>query len=240
MSRAAGDATVVDVWRVALDATRPPSAAALASLEPWEHERAAKFATDTLRHRWLGAHVALRHLLADALGVAPATITYGKGPQGKRFIAAPAAQGLEFNFSDSGDLALVALARGGPIGADIEARRAQPDLAAVAESHFSVEERQALLALDSAEQLAAFYRLWTRKEAYLKALGAGLGYGLGRFAVTMDAEDARLVHVDGDHRVAASWRIAVVAAPEGYEACVAAPWPFAAIRVHDLDVRRLD
>lgn len=230
--------TAVDVWRVALDATRPPATTDLDSLAEWERARASRFATDTLRFRWLGAHIALRRVLAAALDVPAAMIAYAKGPQGKPFVAHPASAGLEFNFSDSGEQALIAVSRDGAIGADLEACRPLSDLAAVATSHFATDERTPLLALPQAEQHAAFYRIWTRKEAYLKALGEGLSYGLGRFAVTMDATDARLVHVDGDARVGSQWHIAPIRVDDGYEACVAAPWRIDDVRVHDIDLRR--
>ena len=230
--------TTVDVWRVALDATRPPTTTELDSLSEWERARAARFATDALRFRWLGAHITLRRVLAAALDVPVAAITYANGPQGKPFLAHPAATGLEFNFSDSGEQALIAVSRDGPVGVDLEARRPLSNLAGVATSHFSDEERTALLALPDAEQHKAFYRIWTRKEAYLKALGEGLSYGLGRFAVTMDATDARLLHVDGETRVGAKWHIVPIRMDEGYEACVAAPWRIDDIRVHDIDLQR--
>jgi len=230
--------TSVDVWRVVLDATRPPATTDLDSLSESERARAARFATDALRFRWLGAHVALRRVLASALEVPLATISYAKGPQGKPFLAHPASTGLEFNFSDSGEQALIAVSRNGAIGVDLEACRPLSDLAAVATSHFSEQERVSLLALPDAERHAAFYRIWTRKEAYLKALGQGLSYGLARFAVTMDATDARLVHVDGDARTGSQWHIEPIRVDAGYEACVAAPWRMDEIRVHDIDLRR--
>ncbi|MFN0098285.1 MAG: 4'-phosphopantetheinyl transferase family protein [Gemmatimonadaceae bacterium] len=230
--------TTVDVWRVALDATRPPTAADLDSLSELERTRAGRFASDILRFRWLGAHVVLRRVLAAALDVPPAAITYAKGPQGKPALAHPERTGLEFNLSDSGDQALIAVSRHGPLGVDVEACRPLSDLAAVATSHFAADERAPLLALPQTEQHAAFYRIWTRKEAYLKALGEGLGYGLGRFAVTMDAADARLLHVDGDTRAGSQWHIVPIRADDGYEACVAAPWRMHDVRVHDIDLRR--
>lgn len=230
--------TSVDVWRVVLDATRPPATTDLDSLSEWERARAARFATDPLRFRWLGAHIALRRVLATALDVPLATIAYAKGAQGKPFLAHPASTGLELNFSDSGEQALIAVSRDGAIGVDLEACRPLSDLAAVATSHFSEQERVSLLALPETERHAAFYRIWTRKEAYLKALGEGLSYGLGRFAVTMDATDARLLHVDGDARVGAQWHIVPIRVDDGYEACVAAPWHIDDVRVHDIDLRR--
>jgi 4'-phosphopantetheinyl transferase len=213
----------VAVWRVPLDPASAPDAGALAELSPAERARAALFATDALRNRWLGAHVALRRILARALDVAPASIVYGKADAGKPFIASPAGRGLEFNFSDSGDLALVAVSRCGPIGVDVEFCRPDRDLVAMAESFFAAEEQAALRALPEEEQTAAFYRIWARKEAFIKAIGLGLQFGLGRFAVSSEAEAPRLLRVDADARADGAWRLEDVSAGAGYAGALAVP-----------------
>lgn len=215
---------MITVWRIGLDAARPPDEASRAVLSEAERARAARFLRDTDRNRWLHGHVALRHILGAALSVPPASIAYEAGPHGKPRLASPADSGIEFNFSDSGDFALAAVSTGGAVGVDIEACRPQPDIEAIARSHFSAEEAAALLALPREEQRAAFYRIWTRKEAYLKALGAGLSYGLGRFAMTHDATDVRLLHVDGDAAEAADWSVRAVVLPPGYDGALAARW----------------
>lgn len=225
--------TAVDVWRVALDATRPPAAALISELSEAERARAARFATDALRNRWFAAHVALRRILAARLDVPPATISYSTGANGKPQLASPAGTALEFNLSDSDGYALIAVSFGGAVGADVERRRPLPDLLTLARRYFAESEQTALLELPAAEQHAAYYRLWTRKEAYLKALGAGLSYGLARFAVTASAADARLLVADGDHDVGRRWRIEPITVADDYEACVAAPWRFDDLRVHD-------
>ncbi|MBL8998207.1 MAG: 4'-phosphopantetheinyl transferase superfamily protein [Gemmatimonadetes bacterium] len=221
---------MITVWRIALDAARPPDEASRAILSEAERARAARFLRESDRNRWLHGHVALRRILGEALGVSPGTIAYETGPHGKPQLASPTASGVEFNFSDSGEFALAAVTSDGAIGVDIEACRPQPDLALIARSHFSAEEATALLSLPEGEQHAAFYRIWTRKEAYLKALGAGLSYGLGRFAMTHDATDVRLLHVDGDAAEAADWSVLRIAVPSGYDGALAARWPGASVQ----------
>lgn len=213
----------VAVWRVPLDPARAPDAGALAELSPDERARADLFATDALRNRWLGAHVALRRILARALGVAPQAIAYGKAEVGKPFVAAPAGRDLEFNFSDSGDLALVAVSRCGPVGVDVELCRPERDLLTLAESFFAAEERAALRALPEAERPAAFYRIWARKEAFIKAVGLGLRFGLERFAVSSEADAPRLLRVDTDPRAGERWQLRDVPVADGYAGALVAP-----------------
>ena len=223
----------VTVWRIALDPARPPDAAAVAELSEEERTRALRFATDALRNRWLHGHVATRRILARALGVAPREIVYGAEAAGKPFVVAPAGSGIEFSFSDSGDLALLAVGRGGALGVDVESRQPLSDLAGVATRFFAAEECDALFALPEAARDAGFYRLWTRKESYIKALGTGLGHALATFVVTIAVDDARVVSVGGDRAAAAQCAVRSIDAGVGYEGALVALRPDIAITVSD-------
>lgn len=198
---------MIRVWRIPLDPSAPPAEGGIATLTDDERERAARFRFDRDRNRWLGAHVAMRRILGDELGVATERIRYLRGPAGKPALAWPEGAGLEFNLSDSGDLALLALSRLGPVGVDVEHLERIPDFAAIAESHFADDERRALLALPAPDQLEGFYRIWTRKEAYIKAIGIGLGFALDRFSVTLERDAPRLIHIDGDVDRARQWSL---------------------------------
>lgn len=199
--------SVITVWRIPLAPSAAPTAEELATLSDAERERAARFRFDRDRSRWLLAHIAARAIIGAELGVAPAEIRYAFGPTGKPSLAWPEHTGVEFNLSDSGDLALLAICRDAPVGVDVEFVKPMPDLAAIATSHFAAEERAELLALPEAEQLGAFYRIWTRKEAYIKAVGTGLSHGLDRFAVSVGPASPRFVHLDGDTARAARWSL---------------------------------
>jgi 4'-phosphopantetheinyl transferase len=214
---------VITVWRIPLDAATAPDTNAIAELSERERERSALFATDALRNRWLHAHVAMRRILAREVDVAPALIAYEEGPGGKPHLASPASTGVEHNLSDSGDLALLAVSRAGPVGVDVEYMRPQRELEAIARSHFAPEEQAALSALPDGERFAAFYRIWTRKEAFIKATGTGLAYGLARFAVTHTARDARLTRVAEGPPTA--WSLRALAVPAGYEAALVSRAP---------------
>lgn len=165
----------VHLWRVDLDGERDP-----ACLSPGEREAAARFADPDEGRRRAAARVALRTLLGGYLDRAPAALRFGTGPQGKPFLED--APGLEFNLSHSGPDALVAAARM-TVGVDLErtVRRAPVDERRLANRFFTPEEVAAWQVGRRTD--AAFFRLWTRKEAVLKAHGGGLAAGLDRFSV---------------------------------------------------------
>lgn len=216
LSDSSGSSTVT-VWRIALDPVRAPAAEAVAELSDDERVRAARFATEALKSRWLHGHVATRRILAAELGVAPQALVYGAAAAGKPFVESPVGSGLEFSFSDSGELALLAVGRGAALGVDVELRRPLTDLEGIAERFFALEEQAALFALPESEREAAFYRLWTRKEAYIKAIGIGLGHPLARFVMSVERDDVRLVAVDRDTAAAACWSVRSVDVGSGYD-----------------------
>lgn len=234
----AADGGPVMVWRIALDPARAPHAEAVAELSEEERARAARFATDALRNRWLHGHVATRRIVARELGVVPREIVYGAESAGKPFVATPAGTGIEFSFSDSGDLALLAVARHGTLGVDVEVHRPLTDLEGIAERFFATEERVALFAVPESERAAAFYRLWTRKEAYIKALGTGLGHPLSRFVMTLASDDVRLITIDNDAAVAASWSVWSIDVGAGYEGALVAARPFTSVVTLDWTLMR--
>lgn len=130
--------------------------------------------------RYLAAHVALRRILASYLCVEPGAIRYARGPHGKPFLEPANHNGqLRFNLSHSGRIAAIAVADGLDVGIDVEQVRRMPfeELASCA---FSPNEQAGLC---NSMDAGAFFRLWTRKEAYLKAIGLGLSVPLSEVAI---------------------------------------------------------
>ncbi len=201
----------IHLWEVALD---PPPAVVerlARSLAEDERERAARFRFDRHRRQYMVGRGALRSLLADYTGQTPATVRFVYGPRGKPGLAPPpatpaAAGDLTFNLSNSHELALVGFVRGVEIGVDVEHLKPMTDLEQIAERFFSASERLALRQLPEAQKAEGFFNCWTRKEAYLKAVGEGLAAPLDSFDVTLvPGEAPRMLTLEGDARRAAGW-----------------------------------
>lgn len=113
---------------------------------------------------------------------------------------------MRFNLSHSQGLALYALVLDRNVGVDVEALRTLADAEQIAERFFSPLERAELCALPRDEKQNAFFRCWTQKEAFIKAVGDGLSLALDRFDVRVSPhEAARLLRVDGDPERASHW-----------------------------------
>jgi 4'-phosphopantetheinyl transferase len=194
------------IWRIPMASPALLTPERLAWLSDAERERAARFRFPEHALRWRVAHVALRDLLAQALGCLPAAVVFTTDGAGKPQLAHE--PGLQFNLSHSGDVALIAIGETTPLGVDVELIKPVPEMRGVAASHFADEEREALWAeADEAQRLDAFYRCWTRKEAYVKATGIGVGPALATFAVTLAPGESRLLRADGEADAARQWSI---------------------------------
>jgi 4'-phosphopantetheinyl transferase len=160
----------------------PHEARALAlSLSQAERSRAACFRFDRERRRFIVARARLRELLAERLDVPPESIEFVYAREGKPALAERFARsGWRFNLSHCGELALYAFSRAGEVGVDVEAVHAIAEADAIAARVFSRREHEAYRALAPTERPLAFFRCWTRKEAFVKALGDGLAVPLER------------------------------------------------------------
>jgi phosphopantetheinyl transferase len=184
------DSRVVQIWRVSLgplggpgEADEPDAglhlAGLLSLLDAAERTRAGRFRRDSDRTAFIRAHAALRICLADQLGSAPEEVRFHTPAGGKPMLdsALRAPSTLDFSLSHSGEFGLVGIAMAGRIGVDIE-QRVPADALALARRWFAPEETAWLELLPTAERDRRFLECWTRKEAYLKALGLGLSGGL--------------------------------------------------------------
>lgn len=180
-----------------------------AVLDAVERERVAAFVRDEHRYRYLAAHVLLRRVLGACLGRDPAGLTLVReacprcGEGHGRPAVAGAPDGLHFSLSHTGPLAAVAVAAA-PVGVDVEALPRPETVDGVAAVLHPAEQAEV-----AAGGAAAFARLWTRKEAYLKGLGIGLARDLA-----LDYVGSELPGPDG-------WTLADLTAPDGYAAAVA-------------------
>jgi 4'-phosphopantetheinyl transferase len=190
------DAFEVVVTR--LDAGAHEVRAAVPLLSKVERERASRFAFERDRRRFVIARARLRQLLGVRLGIAPDAVQLVYGLRGKPALAATfAGSGLRFNLSRSGDVAVYAFAYDREIGVDVEAVRVMPDADAIVAQMFSRRENVAYFALAPHDRPLGFFQCWTRKEAFIKALGDGLYYPLDRFDVSLAPDEpARILRVE--------------------------------------------
>jgi 4'-phosphopantetheinyl transferase len=173
------------VHRLALDGPEAGGRADESILSGSERARAAALRGEPLRRRYVASHAALRRLLAAIVGGSPEALRLAAGPNGKPVLPG----GPHFSLSHAGDVGLVAIDPVREVGVDVEPVRPVPEADEIAARWFAPEERSALRAA-GADGGAAFARIWTRREAWLKALGvgldeklAGLPVDLARFAL---------------------------------------------------------
>jgi 4'-phosphopantetheinyl transferase len=209
------------LWRLRLDLPDSTQATLADLLAPDEAARAARFHFERDRRHFAAARGQLRQVLAAYTGDAPAALLLAADAHGKPYLAR-APRPLHFNLAHSGAWALVAVSAAQPVGADIEfTGRALDDRASIARRFFAPGEAQRLAALPEAEQPEAFFRIWTRKEAYVKARGEGLALALDSFEVSLEPDAPRLLWVAGDAAEPGRWTFFAPALPDGYVGAVA-------------------
>jgi len=195
----------IHVWSIQLDP--PPEVVERLgrALSADEWERANRFRFDRHRRQYVVGRGALRALIAAYAGTRPELVRFRYGDRGKPYVADPASD-LELNLSNSDEMALVGFVRGGEIGVDIEFLKPMPDCEQISERFFSASERDVLRALPADRKEEAFFNCWTRKEAYLKAVGTGLAAPLDSFDVTLaPGEPPRMLTLEGNAERAARW-----------------------------------
>lgn len=176
----------VHVWWASCVLPPPGLARSQSWLSPDEQQRAARFAFERDRQRYIAGRGLLRQILGVYLQQDPATLSFCYGPYGKPSLA-HGPQDLYFNLSHSADWALYAIASI-PVGIDLEALRPVPQMDGIVKRYFSELEQQTFRALPEALQPTTFFRAWTCKEAYLKAIGQGLTLPLSQIDVELDPQ----------------------------------------------------
>lgn len=213
----------VHVWRASL---RPPPAVLVrleATLSPDERARAARFRFDQHRVAFVAGRGVQRGILSRYTGLAPAALAYREGSHGKPELdGAAGGAGIRFNVSNSGDFALYALTLRREIGVDLELIRPMPDGIDIAKRFFSAPENEVFAGLDEEVRDLAFFRCWTRKEAYIKAVGEGLSMPLDRFDVAFaPGEPARILSTRGNPGEAERWTMLSLDPGPGYVGALA-------------------
>ena len=194
-----------------------------ACLDDRDRERAARFHFPGDRARFVLGRGLLRNCLAPYLDRAPEAIELAYTPRGRPVL--PHDDTLQFSISHTQDLVALALTDGARIGIDLEAVQTHPDLPDLAERIFSKADLATFEALPASEKLPAFHRVWTRKEAYLKARGEGIAERLQQISVSMGPEV--VITLDDSRNVfpKEKWRLLSLPVPAGYAGTLACDDP---------------
>jgi 4'-phosphopantetheinyl transferase len=205
----------VHVWGVWLSGSDASLDYYRSTLSSEELRRAERFRFEHLRHSYTRSRGSLRLLLAHYLACLPNEIELTCRPKGKPILRDSSP--IHFNASHSGQMALYAFTLRCELGVDVEQLRKLDEPESIAARFFSTAEASELLSLAPEERGPAFFRCWTRKEAYVKAIGEGLAIPLDRFQVTLlPGVPARFVKVASDMGTAADWTLDHLEIAPGY------------------------
>jgi len=215
----------IHVWAENLQPSAARISAFVKTLSEDETARAARFHFDRDRDHFIAGRGLLRAVLARYVGGNPSQLKFDYAPKGKPALSTSyRSHRLEFNVSHSGELILVAVAHDLEVGIDVEQIRPCADYECIAGSFFTQPECETLRNLEEPQKLPAFFRLWTCKEACLKATGEGISEGLGQVEVSfLEGEPALLINVPGDAGSVLNWSLYELAPAPGFIGALAAP-----------------
>lgn len=226
--------TVIDV-HVMPEADLAPDRDILARyLDPDERARARRFRRAIDRDRFVLFRGALRRVLGAHAALPPSAVEIAVSPLGKPALRQPGNHGsLSFSLSHSEDLLVVAVGRGMALGVDIESVQRRDGIARLARRILSPCEATAFAALRPAEQTLALWRVWTRKEAYLKGTGDALSFPLTSVTVTLGPDcPPRIRSVAGRPGDAAAWHLHEFCPAPGVLGALATTRAAARLRLH--------
>ena len=218
------------MWRVDLEQTDALVEQFRETLDPDELHRASRFYFERHRRAFIVGRGFLRNVLGRYLNSKPEMLEFSYGAYGK-----PALTGefkntrLRFNMSHSHNVGLLAINEDSDLGVDVEHIRADFATEDIARRFFSRCEVDVFNTLQKEEQVAAFFRCWTRKEAFIKATGRGLSQELAGFDVTLGPEvQAKLLRVEDDD--ASRWSLCHIDVGEEYAGALAVEGPILNVR----------
>ena len=189
-----------------------------------ELERAERFHFAANRDEYIVARGTLRTLLGEYLACSPEKICFTYSQYGRPHLdSTDHGESIEFNISHSGNIVVLAFTRNRRIGIDIEHLRSDFSTTEIAQRFFSLAEREALRQVPMEQRHEAFFICWTRKEAFIKALGEGLSHPLDQFDVSLvPGLPAALLATRPDATDARRWSLWNLSVPAGYSGALAA------------------
>jgi 4'-phosphopantetheinyl transferase len=221
----------VHVWAFALSPVATSLETLNAKLSPEERERAQRFRFERHRNRFIAGRGQLRMLLGHYLNREADTLRFDSSERGKPFLNTTShTERVEFNLAHSDDLGLLAVTKAGPIGVDVERIRPMRDADELVARFFSERENERFQKLPEPDKESAFFNLWTRKEAWLKATGEGISRLLKEVEVSfVPGEPARFLKVPAqDYGI--TWHVYELQPGPGFTGALAAPEPGLSIK----------
>lgn len=218
------EANAVHAWVSPLHVPWDERMALAKVLDAAERDRASRFRFP--KHRWefVTARGTLKTVLGRYLDVPADRVRLAYGEKGKPYLVGPEGSlDLRFNLSHSGDFFLIGVAAGRELGIDIERIRADLADDGMARTSFSEPEVAVFRALAAHQREQAFFACWSRKEAFIKATGEGVSYGLQDFDVTLGPEEEpRLLGCRKDAAAVSRWKLRALDPVPGYAAALVA------------------
>lgn len=212
----------VHAWFAALDQPTLSVQRMTEILSQDELRRAERFHFERDRRRFIVGRGVLRMILSLYLDVEPDQLQFRYGKYGKPYLAESNNSILRFNLAHSHELAVYAFTLGREVGVDLEYIKHIPEMEQIAASFFSERESAVLKSLPADQKQEAFFNCWTRKEAYIKAIGDGLTYPLDQFDVSLiPGEPACLLKVKRKDDEASRWQLRALTPAPGYIAALA-------------------
>jgi 4'-phosphopantetheinyl transferase len=213
--------TEIHVWEFPTIVSESTLASYTELLSSDERDRASRFHFERDTRRFTVARAGLRTILSAYTKTPAAELRFHLSAHDKPELE-PASD-IRFNISHSGEMALLGIALSREVGVDIEAVRQNVEIESLAERFFSPHERETIRALPEQDKIAAFFRCWSCKEAFLKAQGVGLSRSLNSFDVEANpALPARLAGTRPDARETERWSLHTIETADGYAAAVSA------------------
>lgn len=220
--REVGSATVI---HVDLTPHVGREASSLLWLNEEERARWDQYPLPGPRRRFALCRAALRAGLCRQLGCSNKRLTFGSSSYGKPFALVdnvPAT--ISFNLSHSGQHGLIAFAPQGRLGVDVEERIARRDFDDLSEAVFGPHERSIIAFARGCDKVQLFFRLWTIKEALIKALGMGFSFDVSRFEVPSALRQGRVGIFRFPQLPEVRWRVEYIGNEE-FSAAIAHEFP---------------
>ena len=208
---------VVHLWSASLLADEEKFLKYQSWMGPREIERANRFVYQSARRRFICARAILKHLLALYTDTVPTEVHFRLGPKGKPYLPPISGSTVQFNSTDTGDEALYAFCLDAEIGVDIEYNTRDVNHSIIAKRKFTAQEYSQYLASPPEERRRFFLSMWTRKEAYGKAIGVGLHYRLNEMNLVQSDRSTRF---SVRSAVGDDWEVAQAEPASDLVACV--------------------